>query len=74
MPTLCGVLGKEILVQVCPLPKGACMWKHRVDGTCAFSTSELTPSDFCARVGLEPPTEDVVQALKQEILKAVKSA
>ena len=76
--TFCAVLGKNLLVSVCPLTKGSCMWKHRLHGRCMYSqtfgtynpktdTYEFTPHEFAVRVGLPMLTNENLQILTRNL-------
>ena len=72
--TYCGPLQQRILVSTCPLPKGACMWQHRETLKCQFTQDELTPGEFCARVGLPSASAGEVELRKTQILQALRDS
>lgn len=72
--TYCGPLQKRILVSTCPLVKRSCMWQHRLSQKCCYTQDELSPDEFCSRVGLPPPTSGEVELRKTQIVQAVKDS
>lgn len=70
--TFCGVIGEQLVVSSCPLPKGTCMWKHRLHGLCMFTADDLTPDEFAKRVGLPPLEAPVVNILRSTIQYKIK--
>lgn len=63
--SFCGVIGKPLVVTICPLGEGVCMWRHRVTGHCRFTAEQLTVSEFSHRVGLpgiDGPTANILRA------------
>jgi hypothetical protein len=74
--TFCVVIGEQLAVSACPLPKGSCMWKHRLHGLCMyseeFSSSGFTPNDYAKRVGLPPIDPPMVNMLKRTVLANLK--
>lgn len=68
----CGVIQSFISVNTCPLKKGMCMWRHRKTGECMCTDEELTPAEFCARVGLDVPSNTELQEIRSAILAALK--
>jgi len=75
MTTYCIVAQSELIVSNCPLPKGACFWKHRLSGQCKYSeaATRLGVPELALHVGLPAPTETQVQALKESLLAAIKT-
>lgn len=71
--SFCGILNKEIVVSSCPLMDGACMWKHRKTGLCAYTSDELSTEAFCERVGIEVPTPQAIIDLRNAIIAATKN-
>jgi len=72
----CVVLGKELAVACCPLPKGVCVWKHRSTGICRHDPkiSDTTVVFLANRVGLAIPTEDQLLTTKERLLQSIRSA
>lgn len=63
--TFCGVVGKPLVVTICPLGEGQCMWRHRETGHCRFTNKSVTVQEFSKRVGLpgiDGPTANVLRA------------
>jgi hypothetical protein len=61
----------------CPLPKGTCMWKHRIHGQCTydeeFADSDFSANEFAKHVGLPPIDESVEQTIRQSLADAVRA-
>lgn len=81
--TFCIVIGEQLAVSACPLPRGTCMWKHRLHGLCMYSEEfgtyneksgryEFTPNEYAKRVGLPPIDQPMVQVLKRTVLANIK--
>lgn len=70
--TKCGVIGKVLVVSVCPLKPGECMFQHRVTHVCRYTEAELSPEEFNKRVGLAEQDPKQLQEVRQQILLAVK--
>jgi len=74
--TFCVVIRKELKVSKCPLPSGACMWKHRETRICTYdekiANSELTVNEYTERVGLPPADPDIFSILKNSLLDKIK--
>ena len=50
--TFCIAVEQELTVSVCPLKAGACYWQHRKTHACCYTEEDMTPTEFCERVGL----------------------
>jgi len=76
--TYCKVIDDQLVVATCPLPPGRCMWKHHIHGLCMytdeFASSEFTPQEFAARVGMRALNSDEVNILRDRIAQAVRSS
>ena len=70
--TFCGVLNQQLAVSTCPLPKDACMWKHRLHGACMFTQDPISTHDFARRVGLPVLPVDVVNIARRSLKKKLK--
>lgn len=70
--TFCGVLNQQLAVSTCPLPKGACMWKHRLHGACAFTQDPISSYEFARRVGLPVLSVDVVNIAHRSLKERLK--
>ena len=85
--TYCGVIERQLITASCPLPKGACMWKHRIHGGCTYDPeianlstdsndvakrTPLDPNEYAKRVGLPPISESVVNILRASLILRVK--
>jgi len=72
----CAVIQQRIVTAYCPLPLGACMWKHRLSGACTYSeefaNSKPLPSVFAAHVGLPQKQKDVVNILYKNTIKRIQ--
>lgn len=73
--TFCIVIQKQLAVSNCPLPRGTCVWKHRVTGQCKYDPqlADIKVIDLAARVGLPIPTEDQLLETKARLLDAVRA-
>jgi hypothetical protein len=71
----CVAIEREIAVSHCPLPDGACFWKHRLTGACRYDpkAEHLSATDLAAYVGAPAPSEAEVETIKERIRKAVKA-
>lgn len=74
--TYCIVIDRQLITRSCPLPKGTCMWKHRVHGLCMYSEefalSTFSANEYAARVGLPIVDPDIVNILKRVLVSRVK--
>lgn len=81
--TYCVVIQKQLVVQSCPLPKGSCMWKHRIHGRCMYSDTfgtynektgqhEFSANDYAKRVGLPPIEGPLLSLLKSTVLHNIR--
>jgi hypothetical protein len=74
--TFCVVIGEQLAVSACPLPKGTCMWKHRLHGLCMYSeefaTSSFTPNEYAKQVGLPPIDQPMQSLLRRTVLANIK--
>jgi hypothetical protein len=70
--TYCGVVGEQLAIRTCPLPKGSCMWKHRLHGSCMFTQEPITSHDFARRVGLPVLPVDVVNIVRRSLKHKLK--
>jgi len=74
--TFCVVIEKQLAVSQCPLENGACIWKHRKNGRCtyneAFASSDFTPNEFAARVGLPPADPEVLNIIKNSLADKIR--
>jgi hypothetical protein len=75
----CGVIDKQLIVATCPLPQGACMWKHRINGLCMydehFADQEPKPTslDFAKLVGAPVVPKEVVNKLRDDLAAKIKN-
>jgi predicted metallo-beta-lactamase superfamily hydrolase len=71
----CVVIEKQLAVVNCPLPKGTCVWKHRVTGQCRYdpSLSDIKVIDLAKLVGHSVPSEDQFLQTKAQLLEAVRA-
>jgi len=69
----CCVIERELATSSCPLHRGACFWKHRLDGTCTYSESvgAKTIDDLAKLVGLEIPTPEQVVEIHGRLKNAL---
>lgn len=82
--TFCVVIEKQLITTSCPLPKGVCMWKHRIHGGCTYDAEfanpepengkqkYVDPNEYAKRVGLPPIPVDIVNILRQSLVMRVK--
>lgn len=65
--TYCVAVEANLLVAVCPLRVGACMWQHRTTHHCKYTEQEISPEEFAALVNA--PTYDHEKVRKQIALE-----
>jgi hypothetical protein len=73
---VCVVINRELITPICPLPKGVCIWKHRVTGYCKYDSaiaSDISEKDLCDLVGLQLPSEDQLKQLKAKLVATLKA-
>jgi hypothetical protein len=81
--TWCVVIEQQLMTASCPLPQGACMWKHAKRGFCTydqdFAESLTDPklvknpvAEFAAHVGLDPIDPEIVKIIKRSLISVVK--
>ncbi len=72
--TFCVAINRQLVVSNCPLPKGACIWKHNVTGQCKASArhAEMTAAELCKVVGQPVPTEAEITALHEELKTSIR--
>ncbi len=70
--TFCVVLQKALAVTNCPLPMGACTWKHRETGQCCYTPDLRNVGEIAALVGAPLPTELEVVQIRADLLRAIK--
>lgn len=74
--TFCIVIQQQLAVAHCPLPRGSCMWKHRLHGLCMYSeefaNGSFTPNEYAKRVGLPPIDQPMMSLLKRTVLSNIK--
>lgn len=74
--TYCAVIERQLITNSCPLPRGTCMWKHRIHGGCTydeeFAASAADPNEYAKRVGLPPISSDTVNILRASLILRVK--
>jgi hypothetical protein len=72
--TFCIVIEKQIAVSHCPLPKGTCMWKHRITGQCTYDENvEITDANsYASRVGLPQIPNLIVSIIQRSVVAALK--
>ncbi len=61
--TYCVAINAELLISVCPLKQGGCMWQHRKTHHCKYTSEDLTTEEFEALV--DAPKYDTVKVHKQ---------
>lgn len=73
--THCVVIDQRILTSTCPLPDGACVWKHVATAQCKYdpSISDISPSDLANLVGRTPPTEAQVTLIRSALFDTIKA-
>lgn len=69
----CGVIERELATSSCPLHRGACFWKHRLDGTCTYSEGLRTKSldDLAKVVGADVPAQEQVVEIHGRLKRAL---
>jgi len=72
MKVFCVVVGQPLVVARCPLPPGHCTWQHRQTNFCKYSDQDLTIADHAELVGLPIPKSQDVQAIEQQLIKAIR--
>jgi len=73
--TWCIAVKADIVVPVCPLKPGRCMWQHRETHACVHTAEEMTLQQWCAHVGLKGhPTEEQVGRFMLRLRKDLKEA
>lgn len=74
--TFCVVIDKQLAVSQCPLPNGACIWKHRKTGRCTYSevfaSSDFTANEFATRVGLPTPDSEALAIIKNSLADRIR--
>lgn len=70
--TFCVVLQKTLAVSNCPLPLGACTWKHRENGQCCYVPDVRNVGEVAALVGAPLPTDLEVIAIRATLLAEIK--
>ncbi|QRE00087.1 hypothetical protein [Burkholderia phage BCSR5] len=68
----CGIIKRQLLVATCPLPKGSCVWKHRVTGQCKYTEADLTPVQYAELVGAKMPDHSELVQVRQIVFTEVK--
>lgn len=68
------MISKPLVVSNCPLPFGACTWKHRTTGQCKYTEKELTANELAALVGESPLPEEKAVEIKEELRAAIKES
>jgi hypothetical protein len=72
----CVIIEKRLVGPRCPLPNGACMWKHRETGDCTydeqFASSDLTVNEYAARVGLPLADPEAVTIIKNSLADCIR--
>lgn len=73
--TFCVIIQRQLAVPNCPLPKGVCVWKHRVTGQCKYdpSLSDINIIDLAKLVGLPIPSEDHLLQTKARLLNSIQA-
>lgn len=68
----CIAIQKELLVSVCPLGVGQCLWQHRTTHHCKYTERELTTEEFSTLVNAPAYTQDFDQVKQQIALEVQK--
>lgn len=72
--TFCILIEQQIAISNCPLPRGTCMWKHRISGLCMYdeNVESLDANAYAALVGLPPINAHLVNILKRSVVAIIK--
>ncbi len=72
--TFCVVVQKQLVVATCPLPQGACVWKHRQHGQCMAdpARADLKVSELANLVGAPVPDDVEASNIRAALFDAIK--
>lgn len=72
----CAVINAPLITPTCPLPDGACVWKHRKTGVCKYSSAydsdPPSAQDIAILVGERVPSEESVTRITNSIKSKFK--
>lgn len=78
MGAKCVVIGKELVIDFCPLANGVCFYKHRLTNKCMYTDKEMSADELAVLVGLSPLSEEeynsIFNKLKENYVKISKSS
>lgn len=76
----CAIIEAPIATPHCPLPRGICMWKHRINGHCMYEDHfadpdhQMTSEEFASLVGLQQLGADIEPIVHRMVLHNLREA